>query len=179
MDFPSGLLTVPGRTFLHFLAYLGQLTALMQELLIAFRSGVWRLRLVAQQIVAKSLTVRATEKAIDTVVAQWFGDWTDTFSTEVKVSSRNYSSAPALNANTPEVSLVYSGTAPAGTATGDRTAGATGLTAAARAARLRIWAILYRTTAVTWSITLTAYWHGTKPHKRTNRLIAPSPPTST
>ena len=43
------------------------------------------------------------------------------------------------------------------------------LTAAARAARLRIWAILYRTTAATWSITQTAYWHGTKRHKKTNR----------
>ena len=52
MDFPSGLLALPGRTFLHFLVYLGQLTALMHELLIAFRSGVWRLKLVAQQIVA-------------------------------------------------------------------------------------------------------------------------------
>lgn len=63
----------------------------------------------------------ATEKTIDTAVGQWFGDWSDTFSTEVKVSARNYSSAPALNANTPEVALIYTGTAPAGTPTGDRT----------------------------------------------------------
>jgi hypothetical protein len=62
-----------------------------------------------------------TEKTIDTMVGQWFGDWSDTFSTEVKVSSRNYSSVPLLNANTPEVSLVYTTPAPAGTASGDRT----------------------------------------------------------
>jgi phospholipid/cholesterol/gamma-HCH transport system permease protein len=49
--FPLGLLALPGRAFLHFLL-LGQLTALMRELMIAVRSGVWRLKLVAQQIVA-------------------------------------------------------------------------------------------------------------------------------
>ena len=63
----------------------------------------------------------STEKAIDTAVAQWFGDWTDTFSTEVKISQRNFASVPALNANTPEVYLTYTGTAPAGTQAGDRT----------------------------------------------------------
>lgn len=62
-----------------------------------------------------------TEKTINTYVGQWFADWTDTFSTEVKVSQRNYSSVPALNANTPEISLVYTAPAPAGTSTGDRT----------------------------------------------------------
>jgi phospholipid/cholesterol/gamma-HCH transport system permease protein len=48
----SSALTLPGRSFLYFLAYLGQLAALMRELTIALRSGVWRLRLVAEQIVA-------------------------------------------------------------------------------------------------------------------------------
>jgi hypothetical protein len=62
-----------------------------------------------------------TEKKIDTLVGQWFADWTDTFSTEFKVSARDYKSAPALNANTPEVSFVYTTTAPAGTRTGNRT----------------------------------------------------------
>ena len=52
MEFSSGLLTLPGRTFLQFLVYLGQLAELMRELTIAVRSGVWRLKLVAQQIVA-------------------------------------------------------------------------------------------------------------------------------
>ena len=62
-----------------------------------------------------------TEKTIDTAVGQWFGDWSDSFSTEVKLSTRNYSSAPALNAETPQVSLIYTATAPASTAQGDRT----------------------------------------------------------
>lgn len=52
MDAPAGLLTFTGRTFLHFLTYLGQLAALTRELMTALRSGVWRLKLVAQQIVA-------------------------------------------------------------------------------------------------------------------------------
>ena len=52
MDATAGLLTFTGRIFLHFLTYLGQLSALMRELMIALRSGVWRLKLVAQQIVA-------------------------------------------------------------------------------------------------------------------------------
>lgn len=38
--------------FLQFLHYMGQLSALVSDLAFAFRSGVWRLRLVAQQIVA-------------------------------------------------------------------------------------------------------------------------------
>ena len=45
-------LRLPGRIFIQFLHYLGQLFALMEDLVIAVRSGVWRLRLVAQQIVA-------------------------------------------------------------------------------------------------------------------------------
>ncbi len=48
----SSALVLPGRSFLYFLVYLGQLAALMRELTIALRSGVWRLRLVAEQIVA-------------------------------------------------------------------------------------------------------------------------------
>jgi phospholipid/cholesterol/gamma-HCH transport system permease protein len=46
------LLRLPGRFFLDFLQYMGQLAALLGELVIAFRSRVWRLKLVAQQIVA-------------------------------------------------------------------------------------------------------------------------------
>lgn len=45
------LLCLPGRLFLNFLAYMGQLAALLRELGIAVRSGVWRMRLVAHQIV--------------------------------------------------------------------------------------------------------------------------------
>ncbi len=46
------LIRLPGRAFLEFLAYLGELAALMADLWAAVRSGVWRMRLVAQQIVA-------------------------------------------------------------------------------------------------------------------------------
>lgn len=41
-----------GRLFLNFLSMLGQIAALMGELTFALRSGTWRLRLVARQIVA-------------------------------------------------------------------------------------------------------------------------------
>lgn len=61
-----------------------------------------------------------TEKSIDTVVGQWFADWSDIFSTELKVSTRDYKQAHITNANTPEVSLIYTTPAPAGTATGNR-----------------------------------------------------------
>lgn len=46
------LLCLPGRLFLNFLIYMGQLAALLRELGIAIKSGVWRMRLVAQQIVS-------------------------------------------------------------------------------------------------------------------------------
>lgn len=47
------------------------------------------------------------EKNLETVVGQWFADWTDTFSTEVKVSKRDYQSAPANNANLPAIGLNF------------------------------------------------------------------------
>jgi phospholipid/cholesterol/gamma-HCH transport system permease protein len=46
------LLRLPGRVFLNFLHYMGQLAALMGELFYAIRSGVWRLKLVAREIVS-------------------------------------------------------------------------------------------------------------------------------
>src|SRR4051812_28354246 len=46
------LLRLPGRFFLGFLQHMGQLAALLGELAIAFRSRVWRLKLVAHQIVS-------------------------------------------------------------------------------------------------------------------------------
>ncbi len=46
------LLRLPGRTFLTFLHYLGQLAALMADLAYTIRTGVWRLKMVAQQIVS-------------------------------------------------------------------------------------------------------------------------------
>lgn len=46
------ILQLPGRTFLRLLSYLGQLANLIMELGVAVRTGVLRLKLVAQQIVA-------------------------------------------------------------------------------------------------------------------------------
>ncbi|MBX7208008.1 MAG: ABC transporter permease [Verrucomicrobiaceae bacterium] len=43
---------LPGRMCLVFLRYMGQLAGLMVDLAWAVRTGVWRLKLVAQQIVA-------------------------------------------------------------------------------------------------------------------------------
>lgn len=54
------------------------------------------------------------DKTITTKVAQWFGDWTPTFSTEVKISSRDYDSAPVNNANLPAIGLAFSGALPTG-----------------------------------------------------------------
>ncbi len=53
-------------------------------------------------------------KEIKTVVGQWFADWTPTFSTEAKVSQRDYNSVPKPPVNTPEITLGFSGT-PIGT----------------------------------------------------------------
>jgi phospholipid/cholesterol/gamma-HCH transport system permease protein len=46
------LLRLQGRLFLEFIRYMGQLAELLGELAIAVRSRIWRLKLVAQQIVA-------------------------------------------------------------------------------------------------------------------------------
>jgi phospholipid/cholesterol/gamma-HCH transport system permease protein len=42
----------PGRIFMGFLSYMGQLAFLLRDLITAFQSGVWRLKLVAHEIVA-------------------------------------------------------------------------------------------------------------------------------
>ncbi|MEJ5999866.1 TonB-dependent receptor [Paucibacter soli] len=60
-------------------------------------------------------------KNIETVVGQWFSDWTDNFSTEFKLSTRKYDALVANNANLPEIRLTFTGAAPAGTTAGDRT----------------------------------------------------------
>ena len=46
------LLRLPGRLFLELAYYMGQIGALLGELFIAVRTGAWRLRLIAQQIVS-------------------------------------------------------------------------------------------------------------------------------
>ncbi|CAM3828424.1 TonB-dependent receptor [Roseateles saccharophilus] len=60
-------------------------------------------------------------KTLETVVGQWFADWTDSFSTELKLSQRDYKSDPKNNSNLPQVGLTWTTAAPAGTATGNRT----------------------------------------------------------
>jgi hypothetical protein len=46
-------------------------------------------------------------KTIETGVAQWFADWTDDFSTELKLSTRDYESEPKTAANVPAVALIW------------------------------------------------------------------------
>ncbi|MEJ7807312.1 MAG: TonB-dependent receptor, partial [Telluria sp.] len=63
-------------------------------------------------------------KKIESTVAQWFADWTPTFSTEAKVSRRDSGRSYVNSNNLPAMSLRISGVlppdAPAGTRTGDR-----------------------------------------------------------
>jgi len=54
------------------------------------------------------------DKTIETYVGQLFSDWTDIFSTEVKVSFRDYESEPINNANLPSIRLNFAGMLPAG-----------------------------------------------------------------
>ncbi|NRR31738.1 TonB-dependent receptor [Oxalobacteraceae bacterium] len=54
-------------------------------------------------------------KEIETKVGQWLADWTPTFSTEFKVSSRDYEAIPKLNAELPFISLQFTGATPPGT----------------------------------------------------------------
>jgi hypothetical protein len=60
-------------------------------------------------------------KTVETVVAQWFADWTPTFSTEVKVSNRDYNSVPINNTTLPAMALQFTGAAPAGSPAGVNT----------------------------------------------------------
>lgn len=59
-------------------------------------------------------------KKLESVVAQWFADWTDSFSTEFKVSQRDYKSVPLVRADLPQISLTWTTPAPAGTPSGNR-----------------------------------------------------------
>jgi hypothetical protein len=58
------------------------------------------------------------EKSIETAVAQVFSDWTPTFSTEARISMRDYDAVPQNNARLPSIGLQFSGPLPAGTPTG-------------------------------------------------------------
>ena len=61
------------------------------------------------------------KKQIETVVGQWFADWTPNFSTELKLSNRDYNSVPQNTVNAPAIGLQFSGPAPAGSAPGINT----------------------------------------------------------
>ncbi|MEO7252197.1 MAG: TonB-dependent receptor, partial [Arenimonas sp.] len=56
----------------------------------------------------------AQDKTIESYVGQLFSDWSDNFSTEVKISHRDYASAPVNNSNLPQVRLNFAGVLPAG-----------------------------------------------------------------
>ena len=68
--------------------------------------------------IALNTAWRQQNKTIETTVGQWFADWTPTFSTEFKVSSRDYESLPKNNANLPTMALQFSGALPAGSPAG-------------------------------------------------------------
>ncbi|MBC7625417.1 MAG: TonB-dependent receptor [Aeromicrobium sp.] len=56
-------------------------------------------------------------KTIETYVGQWFADWTPNFSTEFKISKRDYDSVPANASNLPQIALNFTGALPVGTPT--------------------------------------------------------------
>ena len=66
----------------------------------------------------------AQGKTLESLVAQWTGDWTPNFSTEFKISNRKYDSIPENNAFLPSIGLQFNGALPAGAppslATGSR-----------------------------------------------------------
>jgi hypothetical protein len=57
-------------------------------------------------------------KEVESVVAEWFADWSPTFSTELKVSTRDYTSLPVTPQRLPAIGLRFSGALPAGTPSG-------------------------------------------------------------
>lgn len=66
-------------------------------------------------------TYYSNEKSIETAVAQVFSDWTPTFSTEARVSMRDYDAVPQNNSRMPLIGLSFSGPLPAGTPAGTQT----------------------------------------------------------
>ena len=61
------------------------------------------------------------KKQIDTVVAQWFADWTPNVSTEFKLSNRSYNSVPLNSNDLPAMAFQYTGKAPDGAPAGINT----------------------------------------------------------
>jgi hypothetical protein len=61
-------------------------------------------------------------KELETIVGQWFADWTPNFSTELKVSNRDYHSEPSSPTALPQMDFNYNGTPlPPGAPTGTNT----------------------------------------------------------
>ena len=60
------------------------------------------------------------EKSVESLVGQWFADWTPNFSTEAKLSKREYSSQPipVNGAKLPQVALRFAGALPVGAPAG-------------------------------------------------------------
>ena len=54
-------------------------------------------------------------KSIESTVGQWFSDWTPNFSTEAKLSSRDFKSVFTNGSTLPLVTLAFTGALPAGT----------------------------------------------------------------
>ena len=59
-------------------------------------------------------------KTVESVVGQWFADWSPSFSTELKLSSRDYDSVPTPVNGTrlPQITMRYAGALPAGSPAG-------------------------------------------------------------
>jgi hypothetical protein len=60
-------------------------------------------------------------KTNESLVAQWFADWSPRLSTEFKLSQRKYDSVPLFISELPQVALVFTGAPPAGTTGSART----------------------------------------------------------
>jgi hypothetical protein len=59
-------------------------------------------------------------KEFETWVGQWFADWSENFSTELKISNRKYDSVPENSSNLPQITLLFPrNTASAGLLTGN------------------------------------------------------------
>jgi len=61
------------------------------------------------------------DKTLETLVGQWFADWTPTFSTELKLSRREYDSISNPNSHLPQMTFALIGTVPTGFPSGTRT----------------------------------------------------------
>ena len=63
----------------------------------------------------------AQKKSIESVVGQWFADWSPSLSTELKISNRDYVSAPLNSSVLPSISMQVTGAAPVGSPAGVNT----------------------------------------------------------